>query len=260
MSELARESGRFYHPSGEPFYEIASAKGEMRPTTLRDAKKVAALPSVTTIMKCAARPGLDIWLRKQLALALLTLPRIAGESADDFLKRAEADAEKEAESARSRGTEIHGAIERHLLLQSYDPAYTPHIEVAMRQLETHCGDGQVWASEKSFAHPMGYGGKVDLHTPPHIRNRWVIDFKGVEWKEKPPTLYDEHYQQLAAYRRGLNLPDARCAIVFIGRESPVRAVLLEAEEDGLRRGLKCFDALLDFWWARNETPTYHRAA
>jgi hypothetical protein len=51
-----------------------------------------------------------------------------------------------------------------------------------------------------------------------ISDNWVIDFKTKQEasKFKPGKMaYDEHRLQLAAYRMGLDVPNARCANVFI---------------------------------------------
>ena len=55
---LASQSGHWYLPDGAPAYEIRGTNGKVRPVTLRDARKLNLLPSVTTIMQCAAKPQL----------------------------------------------------------------------------------------------------------------------------------------------------------------------------------------------------------
>ena len=44
---MIKESGHWYDKEGEARHTIMSAKGEPRPTTLRDAKKFGWYPSVT---------------------------------------------------------------------------------------------------------------------------------------------------------------------------------------------------------------------
>ena len=61
-------------------YTVPAKNGEPRATTLRDAKKMGLLPSVTTIMKAAASPGLEQWKMNQMMLAAL---RIAFEESGD---------------------------------------------------------------------------------------------------------------------------------------------------------------------------------
>jgi hypothetical protein len=255
MADYASDSGHFYDAiTGEPRYTVIGKNGKERATTIRDAREHGWVRSVTSVIAAANKPGLVSWMVDQGILAALTLPRIVGESNDDLLKRIRADAKEQARRAAEEGQNIHGAIERHLSRLPFDPKYQPHVKAAMAQLEHHCPDAQ-WESEKSFAHMDGYGGKVDLHS--RIRTRRVVDFKGTDFKGKIPQLWEDHYMQTAAYRRGLGISDAICGIVFIARDQPGDAVYLECEEAGLQRGLAMFDALLAYVQARDG---YDRAA
>lgn len=249
MSDFATAGGHWYKLDGSPFYTITGANGKERAVTLRDARKVGAVPSVTGIIRCAAAPQLEAWKRKQLALACLTLPRIEGESADDFMVRAERDSMQEGRAAADRGTAIHAAIERHYRGEMPDADYWPWVKVARDVIAETCGEQQ-WSAERSFAHPLGYGGKTDLHSP-----EWVVDVKTKDGDlvDAPNgnKLYDEHTMQLAAYRLGLGLPlTARCGILFVGRVKPV-ACFVEASADELLRGSRMFSALLAYWQTKN---------
>jgi hypothetical protein len=44
------ENAHWYRRDGEPLHSVPSAKGEPRPTTLRDARKLGLLPSVTNVL------------------------------------------------------------------------------------------------------------------------------------------------------------------------------------------------------------------
>ena len=83
MIVRASESLHWYTRGGDPMYQVQAAKGGMRATTLRDARKLNLIPSVTTIMSCAAKPGLEAWKLNQMLLAALTLPRRDDESCAD---------------------------------------------------------------------------------------------------------------------------------------------------------------------------------
>jgi hypothetical protein len=108
------ESLHWYTRDGEPAYEVPAAKGGMRPTTLRDARKLNLVPSVTTIIRCAAAPGLELWKANQLMMAALTLPRRDGEAEKDWLSRVVQDSKEQARKAAARGTAIHAAYPRCL--------------------------------------------------------------------------------------------------------------------------------------------------
>ena len=79
IKDSQSESGHWYDKNGNPAYEIIGANGKQRNTTLRDAKKLGLLPSVTTVIGAVAKPGLNRWLQEQAILAALTLPRLEGE-------------------------------------------------------------------------------------------------------------------------------------------------------------------------------------
>jgi len=243
MSEFATEKAHWYLPTGETFYTVKGKNGQERPTTLRDARKVGALPSVTGILAMAAKPQLQRWMIQQAVLSALTLPRIDGESSDDFLKRIEEDRQAQSKAAADRGTEIHAAIEQHYRGEPHGVQWTPWvIEVAAELAER---EKTRWLPERSFACSMGYGGKVDLHS-----ESWVVDIKTKDGDVADAKVYDEHAQQLAAYRRGLGVDHARCGILFVSRDKP-QARFVEVPEDDLRTGLACFDALLTYWQHKN---------
>ena len=62
----ASESNHWYTRDGEPMYTVEAAKGGQRATTLRDARKLSLVPSVTTILNVAAKPALNQWLQRQV--------------------------------------------------------------------------------------------------------------------------------------------------------------------------------------------------
>jgi len=235
---LAAESTHWYAKDGTPCYTVKAKAGHDRPTTLADARKMGLLPSVTSIIRLAAAPGLERWKLKQVALSCLTLPRIPDESEDDFLARAEKDAQEEGKAAAERGTLIHAAIEQHYLGEPHSLEFSPWVVAAVAEIEKLRGP---WKPEKSFASPLGYGGKVDLHS-----GEVVLDIKTKDGGDN--KLWPEHEMQLAAYREGLNVPGARAGILFVDRTTP-KAAFVEASQDDLQRGWNCFQALL----------AYHRA-
>jgi hypothetical protein len=58
--------------------------------------------------------------------------------------------------------------------------------------------------------------------------------------------------QLAAYRMGLDLPDARCANVFVSVTVPGLVVVKEWSQEDLARGWLMFHSLLKYWQAKNQ--------
>ena len=84
IKERPSESGHWYTRTGEPMYQVKSNGGVLRNTTLRDARKYDLVPSVTTILNCAAKPGLEAWKQQQILLASLTLPKRDDDSLDQY--------------------------------------------------------------------------------------------------------------------------------------------------------------------------------
>ena len=108
----AAESTHWYTRDGLPMYTVPSKKdGSPRNTTLRDARELNLIPSVTTILNVAAKPGLTAWLQEQAILAALTLPRDEDEPESVWLKRVVQDSKQQGKDAADKGTEIHEAIQ-----------------------------------------------------------------------------------------------------------------------------------------------------
>ena len=244
MKEHQSESGHWYLPNGSPAYRVIGKNGKERNTTVKDAREHGLLPSVTTIIGCANKgEGLQRWLQEQAILAALTLPRLEGESEEDWLSRVVSDSKETAKQAAERGTQIHGVIEAF-----YEGVYIPELPTYVRAVENaineHFGS-QLWVSEKSFAYG-GFGGKCDL-----VAKNCVIDFKTTEKDLDKLDYYFDHQMQLSAYRQGFDMPNARCAIVYVNALQN-KAKLIEIPEDDLRIGWECFTHLLAFYRAKNK--------
>lgn len=244
----AAESLHWYGRDGSPQYTVPAKDGSQRNTTLRDARKMGLVPSVTTIIKCAAAPGLQLWMQKQVMLAALTLPRMDGESEDAYLQRILSDSKEQARKAAERGTGIHAAIQGHF--EGNPPAEDMwlHVKGAEDAVKSWgvTANNMGWTPERSFASSLGFGGKVDLS---HMSG-FVCDFKTKEFgPDDDLKTWDEHAMQLAAYRHGLGMEKARCAIVYVSVTNPGLARLIEIPEPELVKGWKCFYSLLQFWKA-----------
>jgi hypothetical protein len=200
------------------------------------------VPSVTTILQVAARPGLDAWKQEQTILACLTLPKIDGESEADYISRIKQDAKAQAEKAAEKGTQIHAWVQMGFEDKGIPPEGLPFYVAAYAELLKECGK-QTWIPEHSFATPL-YGGKIDLHD-----DEYLIDVKTTEKDLETIKTWDEHAMQLAAYDYGLNGCLRKCGILYINSiEATARLLFIKREE--IERGMKCFDALLQFWYSK----------
>lgn len=242
VKEHLKESGHWYDRQGNPKYTVQGANGRERNTTLRDARKYDLVPSVTTILNVAAKPGLEAWKQQQILLAALTLPKGDEESIDAYAERVLKDSKEQAADARDLGTAIHAKVQ-----DAFEGGPDNNYSLTVKDLLNRAYGKQDWISEKSFCHPQGFGGKVDLHCKVA-----VIDIKTKAFgPSDDPVGYDEHLMQLAAYRSGLILPNASCANVFVSTTHPNLVSLYEWTQSDLDRGWKMFEALLTFWQAKN---------
>jgi len=249
VKDKQQDSGHWYTRQGTPAYTTIGKTGE-RPTTLRDARKEGLLPSTTTIINILEKQGLSNWKQQQVLLSALTLPRGLQESEQEWLARVMKDSRETGFKAANRGTEIHGIIQSYFE-QVYMPEKPLYLDVINSTLKSAFGD-QPWLCEKSFAHPLGYGGRVDLMAKP-INGQgtgFVVDFKTKDTDLDKADVYFEHELQLSSYREGLNLPNARCAIVFVnGTTNQVK--LIEIEESQLQKSWDCFQHLLRVYQIKN---------
>ena len=145
------ESGHWYErDTGKPMYQVVGKNGKVRKTSLRDAKATGNLvPSVTTIIKCASSPGLEVWKLSQMLMSALTLPRLQDESLDDFAVRIQHDSKQTGIKAAERGTAIHAGIQAFYEGDLLD-GYLAHAKATEKALEDHFG-ANLWLPEVSFA-------------------------------------------------------------------------------------------------------------
>jgi hypothetical protein len=237
--------GHWYERNGTPRYTVIAKNGKERDTTLRDARQLGLVPSVTTILDVLNKAALVEWKVKQGILAALTLPRVSSESDEVFLARVLDDSKQQAIQAAEEGTRIHDAIEASFKGLPVPLAYMPHVKAAREKLYEAFPDVTDWIAETAFASTLGYGGKVDLHSPSH---GIVTDHKS---KDIAPgdvkrLAYDQDWQ-LSAYHKGLNLKPNVCANIFVSRTVPgyVEIHIWKAEE--IEKAWNVFACALATW-------------
>ena len=245
----ASESNHWYTRDGVPMYTVEAAKGGQRATTLRDARKLNLVPSVTTILNVAAKPALTNWLQQQVLLAALTLPRRPDEPEKEYIDRIINDSKEQGRSAADAGTDIHASIQGHYEGQPTGK-HQQSVDACTIAIREHFGDA-IWISERAFAHEAGFGGKCDLFCAGTLNA--VVDIKTKEFSDPAKVdAYDEHLMQLAAYRVGLGIPTARAANVFVSRNVEGLVVVKEWTAEDLDRGWAMFLNLLSFWQLKNQ--------
>ena len=262
---VSSEGAHWYDRHGNPMYEVPnkSKPGEMRPTTLRDARKLDLVPSVTSVQKIKARPFLQNWKISKYLEEALTFPldgRQPAEVIPEIIERVQAELARPMEL----GSLIHAEIEKHILLRYRRVGYDPSPDVDPKIIEAL----DEWINihrvtccdvEKSFASPHGYGGKVDLVC------RWgaaqklaVVDWKTTDTQpDKPFRFYDDWCSQLAAYSAGLfkerNIDGEIDHInVAFSRNEPGRMKTKVWKREEVIHGLSVFFAELNLWSVDNK--------
>ncbi len=269
---LAGDQSHWYRRSdGAAVYEVPmTSKAGMRRTNLKDARKLDLVPSVTSILKVMAAPGLEIWKAQQLLQAALTLPKKQGESLDEYAERIVEDSKAQGIAAASRGKQLHTAIETYIQYKALpvemDSEWGKHCCKVQNTLNQHGIDLLGGQEERSFAAQLNglwYGGKIDYHALGDFTMSagtlagCVCDFKSKEKIEpKKQLVYEEHAMQVAAYGYGLfgNL-NFRGLNVFVGVDDLEIRVHEHPPED-LERGLAMFSDVLSFWHRKNKFGKY----
>lgn len=259
--------GHFYLPDGTPLYEVPnkSKPGQMRDATILDAKKVGAYPSVTTIIDLVRKPQLEVWKETQAILSALTYPNLeylletAGpEAVIQTLRR---DSQQQVRDAAEQGTAVHDAIEAYYkrgICYDDDPHYASVVATA-ELIHQHCG-ARVWEAERWFAHPLGFGGKIDL-----VSDEWILDVKTKPGAADSHKMYPEQLMQLVAYDVGYprlkgfvsgptDLLKRKKANVIVSRDIPGSVAFWEWPDtlDMQRKQWRMFCALLSYWQIANE--------
>ena len=215
----------WYYRDGRSCYELPmkTRPGEMRTPTVKDARELDLVPSVTSILGVIHKPALEAWKAQQYVLSALTLPKLPTETQDAFAYRVVRDAQLEGQRAADFGTNIHKMVEEYLNNQ-IDTRPVGALELGFLEgFMKWCHEHKVSliGSEMTFA-TDDYGGCVDFLG--YVDGVFVV----VDWKTqktqpgKGVNFYSEWQAQLDAYRHGLREPEARCLSVVISSTEPGR--------------------------------------
>jgi hypothetical protein len=171
------------------------------------------------------------------------MPRPEGINDEQWIALIIEDSKAYSKQAMDTGVAIHAAVQGAYEGIEPSPEYVPHVEATRQALHKEYGE-QNWIAEKSFAHPLRYGGKVDLHC-----NVAVVDFKttSLNGKKLLSAGYDEHAWQLAAYRLGLGLEKASLCNVYISTTAPGEVYLKVWSDEDALWATQSWLALLSFW-------------
>lgn len=237
---VSSQAAHWYTASGESFHSVRGANGQMRPTTLRDAKKMGNLyPSVTSILKILNKDVLVDWRISQAILSALTLPRKDGESETDFANRVIEDMGEQSRKAAEKGSEIHEQCE--YLHRGLPPPSSQYASL--------CDGYRVWfndnvlevlkAEDVVVGIPAGFAGRRDLLCVLKDHRKAVVDIKTQAVKEKP-NFYPEWAMQLSAYSYNEVEQPARISVVIDSQKpSPVYVKEWENHKGDMEAFLNC---------------------
>lgn len=257
----------FYDREANSVHEILGKNGKMRATTIKDAREHGYVPSVSTVMSLgceyftpddeligSVNPlgfGIVNWMHGILLDTVIKIPFHPEEWDESSWKdKVYQQFNIDRSKAAKRGTEIHDKLEQYFVTGKVDDVDKEYVMPVVEFLnkEFH---GVQWISEKSFAHPVGFGGRVDLHS---VTDNIVIDFKTKD-KTDPKDMiqYDDHRIQLSSYQEGFGLPkDSKRYNLFVSvhKDTPGLCKLAEAVDHD--RYFAIFNTMLDLWKLRNK--------
>jgi len=255
-------NSHWYFRDGLPCHEVPmkSKPGEMRSTTVADARKLNLLPSPTNIIGVIDRPELNAWRESQAVLAALTLPRNPMEGDDDFADRVVQDAKSQVRDAADKGQKIHAAIENYLCYDSIQAddsireLFMPFVEWADENIE------EVIVAEQTLVGP-NYAGRVDLKAVLKGVGPAIIDFKSRKpYKSKFSAYISDGlqlsaYQMADAYQSSIQEPETQRVSIFINSmEAQKPHVHLWPREDDAP-SFKAFQAAFEIWqYQKNYRP------
>jgi hypothetical protein len=268
MKLFNSENAHWYRRDGEPMHSVLSAKNEPRPTTVRDARKLGLLPSVTNVLNVINKPELVEWKMTQAVLAALTLPRLDGEGEDAFAKRVVEDAQSRVRTAMDFGSAFHAGAEQVAKTLEVDAAgpYAAWLNLHRDWFQANCVR-VVWTEQVLVNTALGYAGTADLLVEHQQHGLTLVDYKtqGAKAESRKlkaemgwqPRAYPSWCQQLAAYRRAIGRPMA-CLSVIVNSTEPTAPVEHLWTEEELESGWESFEAALVIW--RNEKNYDPRAS
>ena len=248
----------WYTSEGKPMHWVEGANGEMRDTTLRDARKYNLYPSWSGISDQLAKPAVDKWFQGLLLKYAAGNPYSPVQDMEQWTKDIQFMAREEADKAATRGSVIHDCMESLWKGQTgegmfYQPDVMAISSAAIAQIVEFTGTDE-FSPEVTFASKIfGYGGMIDL-----VNDDWLIDYKSKDIKDEQWELYQagknpriawpNNCQQLAAYDAGYPTEKARQLVnVYIDRQIPGRVIIHQWDEPTISREWLKFRKMLAHW-------------
>ncbi len=227
-----RASAHWYNPkSAAPVFEVPKKDGKgTKKTTVKEAREMGLVPSVTTILRVLDKPELTNWRISKAIEASLELKQLPEESNEDFINRIIDKAEEQSTTAKDFGIKTHEAIEAYI---DKGEALNPAIAQILSKFNT-------FKSECSYSNEL-VAGTIDITCLDSLGTPVLIDVKTQKsTPDKKFNVYDDYILQLAAY--DLLKPSQKYYVLFVSSTEENRVELVEvpcAEIDKAKEIFEC---------------------
>jgi hypothetical protein len=247
----------WYSLDGKPCHTVPTKDGgDTRNTTLRDARKLNLLPSVTNIIDILDKPQLTKWKMREVAKAAIVIPGPQGEEpVERFADRAIEHAMSQVTQAADLGTKIHNAIENLMRGSAEEPSeeMRPFVKPVLEWMRSV--GVKVTHSEIVLVNAVhGFAGRVDaLFTwGDGFGKMGICDFKTKKTKpDEKVEAYDEHLLQLAAYAAThygpQHLKHVVAANLFISSTEPGRLEVVKHDKEKMVAAYEAFCQMCAVW-------------
>ena len=214
------------------------------------ARKEGLVPSVTTILKLLAKPGLDTWKMQQHIAATLNTVWQEDETQEQWLENIVAECDRARGEAAQLGTEVHDLIEAWMRFEDLNfdglnpvaiQAFLAAQEVLKeyRVEDAHREQMVIGAVDGCY-----YGGRVDYYN-----DEVLLDYKTQFVKKRRVNYYDEWPMQLGGYRDALVFPKRKVGSVVISTNpSDIFAKIRWWKPEKIDHAVEGFEHLLKFFY------------
>ncbi len=232
-------------------HTVIGANGEERQTTLRDARRMGLLPSVTNVLGILAKEGLTNWRIESAILSALTLPRKEGEPLDAFARRVVEDAESKRNEAAAFGIALHHGAQMVAnspldVTDQKDPLF-PWLKPYKDWYMSVCVR-PIFAERILTMPAFGIAGTADLCFVHKEHGLVLVDIKTQGFGARGYRVYSTWLYQLAAYAKMLGTP-CRVMNVIVDSDRPGGPLEHRWSEEEVERGWDVFKAALGIWRA-----------
>lgn len=221
-----------------------SSKEGMRAFDLRDARKVGAYPSVTTVLKLLDKPGLRQWIRNRDIEVALTMPTLI--HVQDKIERVKEESDRYVKWAADFGTRVHLGISMGFQKEQWwepDDAIRAVVEGFWDWYHSNDNPLNVTVSERSFISPLGFAGTMDCEGEDFIGDIKTQDFDSLS----EANVYVEHPLQLAGYAVGTGQRSKRRFELIVSRTTPGLVKLHAWKQEDNDRNDRAWLALWELW-------------